>query len=65
MCKVSEQDYERLNSYIRNGIIRYKHNKFVGVASNGVEVGLGDTKDSVAIYLADRPEPNQWRKEGK
>lgn len=62
MCKVNEQDYERLNSYIRNGVIRYepREHQFVGMASDGVEVGLGNTKDSVAIYLADRPEPNQW-----
>ncbi len=62
MCNVSEKDYERLNSLIEQGIIHYepRENQWVGKASDGIEVGLGDTKDHVAIYLADRPEPNMW-----
>ena len=62
MCNVCEQDYQRLNSYITEGIIRYepREHQWVGKANDGVEVGLGDTKDKVAIYLADRPNPNMW-----
>jgi hypothetical protein len=62
MRNISERDYERLNSYIHDGTIHYeqKENQWVGKASDGVEVGLGDTKDKVAKYLADRPEPNMW-----
>ena len=62
MCNVSEKDYQRLNFLITQGIIHYepKELQWVGRASDGVEVGLGNTKDKVAIYLADRPEPSMW-----
>ncbi len=62
MCNVSLKDYERLNQLIEQGIIHYepKEYQWVGKASDGIEVGLGNTKDSVAIYLANRPEPSMW-----
>lgn len=62
MCRVTEEDYQLINKLLEDGTIYWDQGEyqFIGKASDGQWVGLGSTKDSVAIYLHYRPSPTQW-----
>ena len=47
---------------VADGVIFFDGTEIVGIASDGTEVSIGDTReqDAACIYLASHPTPDTW-----
>lgn len=50
-----------LSQFIARGIIRLdEKGEYVGLADDGVEVSLGESRQQVEAYLVSHPTPSHW-----
>lgn len=53
-----------LHKHLESGVVKVERSEYIGIASDGTRVNLGDTdlrfRDSVYSYLLTHPSPGQW-----
>lgn len=60
ICKKAGKMINRLDELMSQGKIKLVDGEYIGLAGDGVWVGLGTTRANTEALLADLPNPEQW-----